>query len=303
MISTDVTRRDAMKVAAMFGAATAFTEIAGAAPTVASAPAAPRQPVAAPHWFHEPHDRAMIDWLAIPESARVLDAGCGTGNHVQLLAERVRRGQVTALDISDQAIAAIRARFVDSELAARVQPVAADVLAMPLERAVFDLAWSSHTMHILPDPVAGVRALARVCRPGGRVAVREDGFSSNLLPLDIGIGAPGLASRIKAAFINWFIADRLKRGRVPFGWARVLHEAGLREIQTFSFLFQLSPPFTESQAEYLRTSLRHGAELKDVERGDREVILRITDPASPDDALRRDDLHYTDVATVYVGVV
>lgn len=245
----------------------------------------------------------MIWSLGLQRTARVLDAGCGKGDHVQLLAERCREGSVAALDISPPAVAAINARFAESPLKDRITAHEADVLKIPFGASTFDLAWSSHTMHILNDPVAGVRELARVVKPGGRVAIREDAYSARLLPLDIGIGEPGLESRIQAAFTKWFAADRLERGRVPYGWPRVLTNAGLRGIKTTSFTFQLSQPFSPMQTEYLRGFLRRKAELAHLDATDKHTLLRITEPGTPDDALSRDDLHFTDLATVYVGTV
>jgi len=244
----------------------------------------PKDRAPEPRWFWEPQDRMMILALGLARDAYVLDAGCGKGNHVQLLAERCREGRIVALDISPEAIAGIKARFADSELKDRVAVHHGDVLKTPFEAASFDLAWSSHTMHILNDPVAGVRELARVVKPGGRVAIREDEYSARLLPLDIGIGEPGIESRIQAAFTKWFAADRLKRGRVPFGWSRVLRNAGLSEIKVVSFTYQLSPPFSPMQTDYLRKFLRGKADLEHLDASDKATLLRITEPGTPDDA-------------------
>ncbi len=222
---------------------------------------------------------------------------------MQLFAERFREGRVAALDISAKAIEALKARFAESDLKNMVTTYEADVLKMPLEDATFDLAWSSHTMHIFVDPVAGVCELARVVMPGGRVAIRKVAYSGRLLPLDIGIGEPGIESRIQAAFTKWFVADRFKRGRVPFGWPRVLMNAGLREIEVILFFFQVSTPFSAMQTEYLRKSLRGKADLEHLDASEKATLLRITEPGTPDDALARDDLHFTDIATVFVGRV
>jgi SAM-dependent methyltransferase len=265
--------------------------------------ASTQDPGSEPRWFWEAQDRAMIEALGVAADAQVLDAGCGKGNHVRLFAERCRDGRVAALDISPDAIAGIRGRFANSEIEARITTHEADVLKLPFEVATFDLAWSSHTMHVLNDPIAGVRELARVVKPGGRVAIREDGYSMRCLPLDIGVGEPGIESRIQAAFTKWFAADRLARGRVPFGWQRVLENAGLRQVSATSFLFQLSPPFSPMQTAYLRRFLRGKADLEHLGADDKATLVRITEPGNPADVLSRDDLHVTDVSTVYVGSV
>lgn len=308
MTTTPMTRRDALRAAAAFGATAALTEVVSAAQN-AVAPAAqvaPPQPTlmkmkTIPRWFWEPQDLAMIRSLALARDASVLDAGCGKGSHVQLFTERCREGRVAALDINPRAIDAVKARFAASDLKDIVTTHEANVLRTPFEAGTFDLAWSSHTMHILADPVAGVRELARVVKPGGLVVIREDVHSVQLLPLDIGIGEPGIESRIQAASTKWLAADRLKRGRVPFGWPRVLKNAGLREIRATSFTFQLSPPLLPMQTEYLRKYLRRMADLEHLDASDKATLLRITEPGAPDDALARDDLHFTDIATVFVG--
>ena len=306
MKTTPMTRRDALRAAAAFGATAALAEVASAgqsaiAPQVARPQSATTLMKTIPRWFWEPQDLAMIRSLGLARDASVLDAGCGKGNHVQLFAERCREGRVAALDINPRAIHAVKARFAASDLKDIVTTYEANVLRTPFEAGTFDLAWSSHTMHILADPVAGVRELARVVKPGGRVAIREDAYSVRFLPLDIGIGEPGIESRIHAASTKWLAADRLKRGRVPFGWPRVLQNAGLREIKAASFTFQLSPPLLPMQTEYLRKYLRRMADLEHLDASDKATLLQITEPGAPDDALARDDLHFTDIATIFVG--
>ena len=67
------------------------------------------------------------------------------------------KGASPPLDISPKAIDAVKARFAASDLKHIVSTHEADVLRTPFQAGTFDLAWSIHTLHIIADPVAGVR--------------------------------------------------------------------------------------------------------------------------------------------------
>jgi ubiquinone/menaquinone biosynthesis C-methylase UbiE len=285
-----LTRREALRTGA------ALTVAAGTG-CLHAAGEKPERPTLS---FWEPLDRQMIDWLKVRPGDRVLDAGCGVGHHAAIFAEKVTKGAVDALDISPKALEAARARLRATPHAERVTFHEGDVLKPPFEKATFDLAWTSHVLHILKDPVAGAKALKGVLRKGGRLAVREDGAHTWMLPLDTGVGRPGLESRTTAAFMEWFVDDRLARGRVPFGWTEVLRKAGLTEVRPKSFLFEADPPFTAEQTEYLRKYLR-GRLRETLTAEDKQTLEQITDPKSEHDFAKRPDLRVVSVSTVYVG--
>jgi ubiquinone/menaquinone biosynthesis C-methylase UbiE len=248
--------------------------------------------------FWEPLDRQMIDWLGVKPADKVLDAGCGRGDHLGPFAESAQ--SVAGLDLKGESLTAAKDRLKAHPQAGRITFHEGDVLKPPFEEAAFDLVWTSHVLHILKDPVAGAKALAAVTKPGGRVAVREDGARTWVLPLDTGVGRPGLEYRTTAAFMEWFVDDRLKRGRVPFGWTEVLRKAGLKDVRPKSFLFEATPPFTPEQKEYLRKHLR-GSLQEALTADDKKAVERLTDPKSEHDFAKRADLHVVSVATVYVG--
>jgi len=198
-----------------------------------------------PRWFLEPQDVDMISWLALPKKERVLDAGCGRGNHLRLFSEQLTQGKVTGVDTNESRIAEIQKWVSEGSIGENASGVAADIRSLPMPNNSFGCVWSSHTMHILPDPIAGVQELVRVCEEGGRVVVREDRFLDRLLPIDVGLEMPGVEDRAVAASAEWFAADRLERGKLPFGWLDVLRQAGLKKVKTKSFLFERQPPFAE----------------------------------------------------------
>ncbi|HEY2326609.1 MAG TPA: class I SAM-dependent methyltransferase [Gaiellaceae bacterium] len=92
----------------------------------------------------------------------VLDVGAGTG---ALTAELLRRGcDVAAADPSDSFIAAMAERFPGVDV--RVAPAA----EMPYADGEFDAALAQLVVSFISDPVAGIREMARVTKPGGTVA-------------------------------------------------------------------------------------------------------------------------------------
>jgi demethylmenaquinone methyltransferase / 2-methoxy-6-polyprenyl-1,4-benzoquinol methylase len=96
---------------------------------------------------------------------RVLDACCGTGD-LAIEAER-RGGRVVGLDFSERMLE--RAR----EKSGAIEWVRGDALALPFEDGTFDAATVGFGVRNLADLEGGLRELARVLRPGGKLAVLE----------------------------------------------------------------------------------------------------------------------------------
>jgi demethylmenaquinone methyltransferase/2-methoxy-6-polyprenyl-1,4-benzoquinol methylase len=96
---------------------------------------------------------------------RVLDACCGTGD---LAVEDERRGgRVVGLDFSEPMLERSRKK------SGAIEWVQGDALALPFEDASFDAATVGFGVRNLADLEGGLRELARVLRPGGRLAVLE----------------------------------------------------------------------------------------------------------------------------------
>jgi demethylmenaquinone methyltransferase/2-methoxy-6-polyprenyl-1,4-benzoquinol methylase len=95
----------------------------------------------------------------------VLDACCGTGD-LATAAERAG-GRVTGLDFSERMLVRARAKS-DS-----VEWVLGDVTALPFDDASFDAVTVGFGIRNVPDLEAGLAELARVLRPGGRLACLE----------------------------------------------------------------------------------------------------------------------------------
>jgi SAM-dependent methyltransferase len=118
-----------------------------------------------------------VDFAQFPiESGdRVLDLGCGFGRHAF---EAYRRGaHVVAVDRSEEEVTSVTAMFramaavgeAADGLVARA--VRADLLSLPFPDASFDVVMASEVLEHIPDDDLAMAEIARVVRPGGRVAV------------------------------------------------------------------------------------------------------------------------------------
>ncbi|MGW6978251.1 class I SAM-dependent methyltransferase [Streptomyces sp. NPDC054932] len=99
---------------------------------------------------------------------RVLDAGCGTGRAMTPLRAAVGPGgTVLGADLTPQMLAAARQAGRDAEGTLLL----ADVARLPLRDESLDAVFAAGLIAHLPDPEANLRELARVVRPGGRLAL------------------------------------------------------------------------------------------------------------------------------------
>jgi demethylmenaquinone methyltransferase/2-methoxy-6-polyprenyl-1,4-benzoquinol methylase len=109
--------------------------------------------------------RRLAAAAAVRPGDEVLDACCGTGD-LALAAER-EGGRVTGLDFSERMLERARRKSVT------VRWVRGDVTALPFEDGTFDSATVGFGIRNVEDLEAGLRELARVLRPGGRLGCLE----------------------------------------------------------------------------------------------------------------------------------
>lgn len=96
---------------------------------------------------------------------RVLDVGCGPGALTALLVDRVGASQVAAVDPSEAFVEAARSRLAEG-----VEVRCAVAGDLPFPDDTFDVGVAQLVVQFMPDPVAGLREMARVTKPGGVVA-------------------------------------------------------------------------------------------------------------------------------------
>ncbi len=114
--------------------------------------------------FSEPLADRFVEVAHVAEGQRALDVGCGPGALTARLVAVLGASGVSAVDPSEPFVAAARERFpgVDIEVGT------AERLSFPDN--TFDAALAQLVVHFMRDPVAGLREMGRVTRPGGTVS-------------------------------------------------------------------------------------------------------------------------------------
>jgi trans-aconitate 2-methyltransferase len=201
---------------------------------------------------------AVLDRLPLEGDERVLDAGCGSGRVTELLAERLPRGTVVALDASPSMVAEARrrlARFGD-----RVEYVVADLgKPLPLDRPV-DAILSTATFHWVPDHDALFRNLAAVIRAGG-ILVAQCGGAGNIASV----------RRVLASIGDGWLGE--SHYETPDDTADRLRSAGFVSVRTW--LTEEPTDFEpgEPLETYLRTVIL-GAHVARLPEGERDAFVR-----------------------------
>lgn len=104
---------------------------------------------------------ANFPWHRLPEGARGVDIGCGSGRWAQLVAPRV--GSLACVDASEAALAVAR-RNLESQ--SNVSFTLASVDAMPFPPGFFDFGYSLGVLHHIPDTQAGLIAATATLKRG-----------------------------------------------------------------------------------------------------------------------------------------
>ena len=107
----------------------------------------------------------------------LLDVGCGPGTITIDLARRVAPGRVIGVDRAETALAEARAAAADAGVDSVTFQIG-DVYALDLPDGSVDVVHAHQVLQHLTDPVAALREMARVCRPGGVIAARDADYAA-----------------------------------------------------------------------------------------------------------------------------
>ncbi len=116
---------------------------------------------------------AMMDWLAPRRGQRLLDVAGGTGDIAFRFLRRAGHGHATVLDLTEPMLVEGRKRAEAEALAASLDWVVGDAMALPFEDNTFDVYTISFGIRNVTRPQDALNEAFRVLRPGGRLMVLE----------------------------------------------------------------------------------------------------------------------------------
>ena len=231
--------------------------------------------------LRKPYIHAAIKELRLPPGGRGLDAGCGMGLQALLMAEAVGPdGHVTGLDISQRFLDYAGTIAEKAGLAGRVDFVKGDINSLPFEDASFDWIWSADAAgYPSRKPLALVKELARVVKPGGTVAILA-WSSQQLLP-----GYPLLEARLNATSAG--IGPFTKDMSPDTHWMRLLswfEAAGLEEPLARTFVGEFQAPLSSDIRAALISliDMRWPGVQSEISEEDWELYRKLCRPDSPD---------------------
>jgi ubiquinone/menaquinone biosynthesis C-methylase UbiE len=119
----------------------------------------------------------VLDLLEIDPSDSVLEVGSGPGVGLALAASRTLQGRVVGVDASATMLSVAERRNRAWIEAGRAELRLGTAEKLPFDDATFDKAMTINSLHLWPDPVAGLREVRRTLRRGGSMAVAITRFS------------------------------------------------------------------------------------------------------------------------------
>lgn len=170
------------------------------------------------------YKQGSFDLLALVDGDHVLDVGCGTGEDVRAITGRAPGVSVIGIDAGEDKIR--EARALTLGLPRPVDFRVGDAYALPFDDETFDACRADRVFHHLVNPEKALVEMARVARPGGRVAVSDTDYDSLVVEAaDLELTRVILAHH----------TDRMESGRVGRRLPGLFLEAGLGPVTVAPF--------------------------------------------------------------------
>ena len=252
--------------------------------------------------FAQPELRGLIRGLRLKPGMHVLDAGCGTGEALNWLAEEVSPlGRVVGVDLAAAHIEAAK-----RQASPKMQLYQANLFDDLFEPASFDLVWCVNTINHLTDPLAGAMHLASLLRDGGRLAIGQSSF----LP-DMYFAWDAKLERVVNDAVRRYYQDRydldehdLKAVRAVVG---ILRQTALQNISVRTVMIERMSPLDAASESYLKEAIFYGTwgeRLRSyLSPADYAELARLCDSDHSNYALRRPDFHFLQTFTLVTGQI
>jgi ubiquinone/menaquinone biosynthesis C-methylase UbiE len=251
-----------------------------------------------------PEYEAQLRAVGIQPGWHVLDAACGSGSFLPLLADLVGAGgRLAALDLAPDNVAVVERRVTQWGPPCPVEARVGTVLALPYADRSFDAVWFANTSQYLSDEelLTALAEFRRVVRPGGLVAIKEtDGPIWHMVP-----APPGLYLRFLEAGARAGSAASARILRAPelAGWLR---RAGLVDVRQRGMPIERSTPLDPMARQLQQNALPSFAAFAatlELPAGDQEFWAGLRDPAGLAAFLEDPDFYSCEGTILVVGTV
>lgn len=176
---------------------------------------------------------ARHELMDVSTGDRILDAGCGQGVDLRLLASRVgSEAELIGVDISETVVEAARER---TESTPNIRFETDDVMDLKFSDDSFDAAQAERTLCHADDPKQALSEMVRVTRPGGRVGITEVDLGSHIMDTPTGHSVEDLIPHY-AIHKNPLIGRRMYRLMAETGLVDVDASLGAVHDLEFDFL-------------------------------------------------------------------
>jgi SAM-dependent methyltransferase len=252
--------------------------------------------------FAAPELRRLIAGAGVNPGARILDAGCGTGEALPWLLDAAKpAGHVVGIDLAAAHVEAAR-----RHAGANIEIQQGDLLTAAVAPASIDFIWCVNTINHVRDPIQALTRLRFSLRPRGRIGLGQ----SSLLP-DMYFAWDSRLERVVNEAVREYYRARYSLDERELTSVRALvgalRGADFKNIGAQTVMIERVSPLDPATECYLRESIFEqtwGERLRPhLSDEDYAQLRRICDPEDALFALRRADFHFLQTFTLVTGEI